>query len=180
LVQAVRDRKLAVDMVAVEAHFGYYLAGSVVDRVHADVVAPARKRGYRDIWFVGVSLGGFGSLLYSKAHPQEVRGALLISPFLGRPAQSMDPAGWLENRHGEDGLWQWLADYPNRRGGPVIYLAYGEKDVFSDTGAQLAEFLSPDNVIRLPGDHDWPTWKLLWNQALDRGLFSAYGQHVSR
>jgi pimeloyl-ACP methyl ester carboxylesterase len=179
LVKAVRDRALRVDMVAVEAHFGYYLAGSVIDRLHADIILPARKRGYNDIWLVGVSLGGFGSLLYSKAYPQEVKGMLLISPFLGYPAHSLDPVSWLESRNGEDGLWQWLADYPNQRGtGPVIYLAYGEKDTFADTGAQLAQYLLPENVIRLPGDHDWPTWKLLWDEALNSGLFSTPARPV--
>ena len=41
-VQAVRERQLGVDMVLVDAHLGYYSDRSMIDRLQADIVAPAR------------------------------------------------------------------------------------------------------------------------------------------
>lgn len=171
LIQAVKDRRINVDLIAVDAHYGYYATGNVIERLHADVITPALQRGYRNIWLVGVSLGGFGSLLYSKAHPEVVRGVLLISPFLGRPAQSIDPAEWLGERNGEESVWTWLSNYPtNENTLPRVFLAYGKEDKFAETNERLAKLLPPENVLRLSGGHDWRTWKVLWEQMLDRGI----------
>lgn len=171
-IKAVRDRGLPIDMIAVDAHYGYYFAGNVIERLHTDVIAPARRRGYVNIWLVGVSLGGFGSLLYSRAYPQDIEGAYLISPFLGDPNGGFDPAEWLENRNGQDGLWEWLLERRGRQdGAPTIFLAYGEQDKFAHVNELLARFLKQSNVVHLPGEHDWKTWKALWDEVLDRHRF---------
>lgn len=176
LVKAVRDRGLHADMIAVEAHFGYYLSGNVVDHLRTEVIAPARDRGYRDIWLVGISLGGFGSLLFSKTYPEEVKGAFLISPFLGLPASRMDPAEWLQSRQaqpGDEGLWEWLTEYSaEKKSTPALFLGYGEQDKFADASGRLSKYLAHDNVIHMPGTHDWPTWKALWERALDKNLLA--------
>lgn len=171
-IRAVRDRHLPIDMIAVEAHYGYYFAGNLTERLHRDVIVPARQRGYADVWLVGISLGGFGSLLYSRAYPDDIDGAYLISPFLGSPNRAFDPAEWIEKRHGQDGLWEWLSKHGERQDrGPTIFLGYGEEDKFAEVNGLLARLLVRDDVIRLPGTHDWRTWKALWDEALDRELF---------
>jgi pimeloyl-ACP methyl ester carboxylesterase len=68
-VRAVRDNRLAADVMLVDAHVGYYNDKTILDRLAADVIAPARREGYTHIWLVGISLGGFGSLLYAQTHP---------------------------------------------------------------------------------------------------------------
>ena len=173
-VAAVRERGLPIDMISVEAHYGYYMAGTVIERLHADVITPAHRRGYRHIWLVGISLGGFGALLYSRAYPRDIEGAYLISPFIGYPGQGYGPAEWLENRNGQDGLWEWLAERSRQQDkGPSIFLAYGEDDEFADVNKQLASLLDRDHVVRRAGEHNWKTWKALWEEALERRPFGA-------
>jgi len=81
--QAVRDRALALDVWLVDAHLGYYNERSIVERLDAEVIAPARAQGYRSVWLAGISIGGFGSLLYAQAHPGAVQGVIAIAPYLG-------------------------------------------------------------------------------------------------
>ncbi|MDP3169768.1 MAG: alpha/beta hydrolase, partial [Polaromonas sp.] len=45
-VQEVRQRRLAADIVMVDAHMAYYNNRTVVDRLDTDVLAPARAAGY--------------------------------------------------------------------------------------------------------------------------------------
>ena len=65
-------------MVVADAHVGYFRNRSFEDRLRADVMVPARARGYESIWLAGISLGGLGALLYADEHPEEVAGLLLI------------------------------------------------------------------------------------------------------
>ncbi|WP_269759566.1 hypothetical protein [Variovorax sp. E3] len=81
-VQAVRDARLAADVMRVDAHLGYYNNKTILERLSADVMAPARKQGYRHIWIVGISVGGFGGLLYAQTHPGELAGVVTLAPYL--------------------------------------------------------------------------------------------------
>src|SRR5512140_2828439 len=46
---AVVERGLPIDIVAVDAHLGYYRNHTVVDRLRADVMEPAKASGYDSI-----------------------------------------------------------------------------------------------------------------------------------
>ena len=72
-----------IDVVAVNAHFKYYEARNLVEQLHQHVVLPALAQGYQRIHFAGVSLGGFGVLLYQREHPELVTSAILLAPYLG-------------------------------------------------------------------------------------------------
>jgi pimeloyl-ACP methyl ester carboxylesterase len=39
--------------------------------------------GYGHVRAAGISLGGFGALLYASRYPEEVTGILAVAPFLG-------------------------------------------------------------------------------------------------
>src|SRR3954468_5790338 len=82
-VQELRAHSLSADIRATDATFGYYMRGTFLDRLAADVIAPAKARGYREIWLAGPSMGGFGSLFYTHAHTGDISGVLAIAPFLG-------------------------------------------------------------------------------------------------
>lgn len=56
-VEAVQDRNLPYDMAAPNMHLGYYQARSLVQRLQADVILPAKANGYKRVWIVGVSMG---------------------------------------------------------------------------------------------------------------------------
>lgn len=56
-IREVRKEGLRVDMVAVEAHLGYYANRSIVTRLKEDVIEPAKSAGYEQIWLAGISMG---------------------------------------------------------------------------------------------------------------------------
>ena len=59
------------------------MRGTFLERLATDVIAPAKARGYDEIWMMGPSMGGFGSLFYARAHTTDITGVLSIAPFLG-------------------------------------------------------------------------------------------------
>ncbi len=178
-VDAVRERNINADLVAVRAHFGYYQARNIIERLHQDVILPAQAKGYRNIWLVGISLGGWGSVLYAQQHQQEVSGMLLLAPFLGEREvfEEIRAAGGLDAWrpafvHPEDdqrlGL-AWLADFKQAQAPLKLHLGYGKNDRFAKPNGLIGARLPPDQVQVIPGGHDWRTWLKLWQRFLDRG-----------
>jgi pimeloyl-ACP methyl ester carboxylesterase len=83
LIATAQSRMPGLDCVAVDATIGYYLNASIADRLQAEIIQPARRLGYREIWLVGVSMGGLGAFLHEREYPGEVKGLILLAPFLG-------------------------------------------------------------------------------------------------
>ena len=182
-IQAVRERNIDADLVAVRAHWGYYEKHMVVERLHQDVILPARAKGYRHIWLIGISLGGWGSLQYVRQHANEVDGMLLLAPFLGEKKifAEVEAAGgldaWRPNLHDP---WDdqrlviaWLRDFKQSETPLRFHLSYGASDRFAQPLGRYAARLLPQRVDVIPGDHDWRTWLKLWQRFLDRGEFVA-------
>ena len=183
-IDALRSRGLGIDLIAVDAHFGYYKDRSVVERLKIDVIIPAKAHGYDEIWLVGVSLGGLGSLLYSLHYPGDVKGMLILAPFLGEPqlineiSEGGGPANWqpgaLSEEIGMRELWAWLKGYYNNNNNdlPLLYLGYGRSDKFEVANSLLASLLPSDQVCVTSGGHNWRTWRSLWDKALDGGILT--------
>jgi pimeloyl-ACP methyl ester carboxylesterase len=179
LLDAVRQRRLAVDVLAVGASLDYVYDGNLLRRLHQDVIAPYRARGYRRIWLAGISLGGFVAMGYARSHPGEVEGIIALAPYLGRRplVQEIADAGGA-SRWGasqvprpddlDQQLWRWLAQRP--ADAPQLYLGYGREDRFAQGHQLLAQLLPPAHVRSAPGGHDWPPWRQLWAEWLDAGL----------
>jgi pimeloyl-ACP methyl ester carboxylesterase len=180
-VRALRERRFAVDVLLVDAHPGYYKDRTVLDRLQADVIAPARAKGYRKIWLVGVSLGGLGALIQARAQPADADGLMLLAPYLGerRVTDAVQADGGLKAWRGavpdpvpddvDLRLWRWLQAYatdPALR--PPLVLGYALGDRLAPANQLLANSLPPDKVFTTAGGHDWPEWRLLWNRMLDR------------
>src|SRR6186713_11358 len=51
-VEALRRRSLSIDIRATDATFGYYMRGTFLERLATDVIAPAKLRGYDEIWMI--------------------------------------------------------------------------------------------------------------------------------
>lgn len=176
---AVAGRGLRLDLVAVDSHLAYYQDRSVVERLHLDVVAPARAAGYRTIWLVGTSLGGVGGLLYLRDRPEEISGVLALAPFLGADEVIREieaaggPARWSAagpaptDDVGRE-LWSWLAPWTAGRQRPPLHLGWGSEDRLARANALLATALPAERVYTAPGGHDWRTWARLWEQFLER------------
>ncbi len=179
-VEALRSRNLAVDVVIAGAGLEYVVDGSIVQRLHQDVIAPYRAQGYRRIWLAGISLGGFVAMAYALQHPGSIEGIFALAPYLGRRALQQEvagassPAQWraqAQPRSADDvdhAVWSWLIAPPANA--PALHLAYGTEDRFAAGHQLLAQLLQPDRVQTAPGGHDWPPWVRLWGEWLDRGF----------
>ena len=181
-IKAVRDANLAVDLVAVDAHLGYFMKRSIVTRLKEDIIEPAKAKGYKQIWLVGVSMGGMGVSFYAKNHPEDVTGILLIAPYLGEEEviQELTESGGLENwtppiidkDDYERDLWQWFKEtLSTEEGRRRLYLAYGRNDRFSSTHKLLADALPEQQLFPGNGRHTWSTWRPLWKDFLDSAIF---------
>lgn len=171
LVDEVRSRNLPFDIVAPDAHFGYYKSETVEDRLNEDFILPARKRGYQRIWLAGFSMGGLGSLFYLRKYADQVDGVFLISPFVGwRPIiKEINKAGGIaawdaiteDNNDWQRLIWTWIKRYSaSQNDYPPIYLGYGQNDLLTGHGpALLATALPVGHAFSVPGGHDHDTFK---------------------
>lgn len=180
-IRALRERNLAVDVAAIDAHIDYYFDQTIVERLHQDIVTPARSEGYAHIWLLGISLGGMGCLLYLREHAADIAGAVLLAPYLGSRGTIAEITGvggfqhWTSDCKTDDEervFLAWLQTYPFRtRKLPKIYLGYGADDRFAPASKLLAERLPPPQVATIRGGHDWGTWLALWINLQDREIF---------
>lgn len=182
--ELAREAGAPLDLVAVDAHVGYYRNRSVVVRLDEDLVAPLRERGEK-VWLAGISLGGIGSLLYAAEHPERVSGLVLLSPFLGEKElleeiqRAGGPLAWqppaeIAADDWQRRVWSFLKDWHASKGPkPAIYLGFGSGDDFAEGNRLLAGILPPEHVRELPGGHDWKTWKQLWQAFLAADIFHA-------
>ncbi|MGI4776654.1 MAG: alpha/beta fold hydrolase [Janthinobacterium lividum] len=181
-VRAVQDSRIAADVVGVDAHLGYYEKNVFVERLRQDVIAPARALGYRAIWIAGISLGGFGGLVYAQEHPDEIDGVVALAPYLGAPAiaDSVAKAGGLvrwtpaaaastdQRTRRETALWNSLQRYSVAAAdnSPPLWLGYGKADRFAAGNGLLGAVLPPEHVFTTEGGHDWTPWLQLWKAML--------------
>jgi hypothetical protein len=183
-VRRVRERALAVDVIVADAHIGYFRQRVVLERLHADVIAPARMRGYDAVWLAGISLGGLGALLYASdadgvARPR-VDGVLAIAPFLAERdvideviaaggLRQWRPPQPIAERDFSRRLLVWLQGYGQPEvQRPDLYLGYGAADDFARKNRMLGDLLPRDRLFVAPGGHTWAPWLQIWDAMLDR------------
>ena len=147
------------------------------------MLKPQRAHGYRSIWLVGISIGGFGALIHELARPGDVDGIVALAPYLGRRplGAEIHKAGGLRAWKAPDGpppdqeidrkLWPWLQQYADSTSAsrhlPPLYLGFGLADRFASNHKLLAEALPSGHVFTTEGGHDWPQWSKLWKKMLD-------------
>lgn len=152
----------------------YYLQGEAAQRLHADVILPARARGSRQIWLAGASMGGMGALLYERRHPAEVKGLVLCAPYLGHThlVQSIAASGGLRQWNPgtsptsitpgnyQTELWRVIHGWALQpETAQHVWLAIGSHDRLLPSARLLAPVLPPEHFLELPGGHSWKTWK---------------------
>ena len=178
-VEDVRHRGLALDMMLADPGLGFIgeaSDSSATQRLEA-LLAPERTH-YPTIWLAGISLGGFMAMAHAARHPHGAQGLCLLSPYPGNRlltnaiVAAGGPAAWAAAAavdHGDDEqhVWRWLA----RDGAstmPQLHFGYAAQDRFAAGQRLMAGMLPPAQVDVIDGDHDWPTWRVLWNNFLDR------------
>lgn len=174
LVEGVFDKDYPFDVIAPEAHFGYYRAETLGERLHEDIIVPARENGYEEIWIAGTSMGGLGALMYLTDYPGTIDGVILLSPFLGLSGilSEIEDAGGLDvwepgpvsDEDWQRSLWAWLQKYDrNLVEQTEIYLGYGDRDLFTRGQKILATALPEDHTTVVDGGHTYDTLRRLWS-----------------
>lgn len=188
IVETLREAGIKADVIAVDAHLGYYFQRTVIERLRADVLVPARRQGYQRIILAGVSLGGLGALFYERDHPGEIDAVVLLGPYLGKDDTLFDriaaaggPAAWATGRdlrtgRVEEQLWTFLGTKSPTL--PPTWLLCGRQDTYARGHRLLGELLPSARVVTIEGGHDWPTWLALWHDLCSRApLFQAERNH---
>jgi hypothetical protein len=181
IAQAVQSAWPDADVVLTGLALGYYMEGQAELRLHDEVIAPARRRGYGQIWLVGASLGGMGAMLHERAYPDQVTGMVLLAPYLGeQPVQSSIAAAggiaaWqpppkpavIDRGNYQEELWRdvqaWSRDAAAAR---KVWLAYGRKDRFGEAMTLVVPVLPPGHVLVREGGHDWEVWSPVTREIL--------------
>jgi pimeloyl-ACP methyl ester carboxylesterase len=184
MVEEVQHRGLSIDVVAANATFGYYSRGILTERLSADVMAPRLARGYQQVWLIGNSMGGFGTLFYSRQHTSEITGVLALSPYLGDDdlIDEIYQAGGLDkwkapprvdkmnNDNYQREILRWLqAATRGQEPAPILNIGFGDKDKLARADQLLAAVLPADRVYHDGGAHEWDSWRRLLSQFLDKG-----------
>ena len=177
---AVSQRQLALDIAAVDLDFAAISDGTALPALQAEILEPARQQGYKKIWLGGISLGGLLALCHNADTPGSVDGLCLIAPYPGSrlTTNAIKRAGGLEVwepteidlADPEFRAYRWLKAPP---AGFPVFVGYGTEDRFAEGMCTIAERFPANARCALPGDHDWPVWRDLWEYFLDLGHFSA-------
>lgn len=156
-----------VDLVVAPIDAGRYAMTQAIADLHAQWVEPLRSR-YRKLWLGGISMGGFLAMALAADYPGSADGLCLLAPYPGsRVTQAaIENAGGLaawqpsdeQLRDPEFRVWHWLRRMPEQ---PVFW-SYGSDDRFADGMARLGSTLPATARHVLPGGHDWPVWRALW------------------
>jgi pimeloyl-ACP methyl ester carboxylesterase len=171
--QAVGRRRLALDLTFVDLELEHLGDRSTLERLHSDIVAPARESGV-SVWLGGISLGGMLALDYAATHPGELAGVCLLAPYLGNRMLTAEIArarladwqpGELAETDEERRIWRHLKT--RRADSEPLYLGFGLDDRFAAAQGLLAASLPAAAVDAIPGGHDWGTWTTLWENFLD-------------
>lgn len=193
-VETLRKSGRSIDIRAADATFGYYMKGTMLERLSTDVIAPAKARGYQEIWLAGPSMGGFGSLFYSHAHTADVTGVLAIAPFLGERSliEEITKAGGLQKWQAparvevmnadnyQREMWRWLqAATQGREAAPLIFAGYGTGDKLRAADSLLTAELPPARVFLTDGKHEWPAWQRVLQGFLASPDFSTHCRRES-
>lgn len=171
-VSAVRSRALDVDLVFVGPEFAHATDRSVLAHLQRAIVLPARTLGTA-VWLGGISLGAYIALCYATQHARELAGLCLFAPYLGSHIVTMEieRAGgvhhWTAESVGDDdeerSVWRFIKNH----GSLPLHLGLGRDDRFARRHGLLARALPAAAVDIVPGGHDWPTWRRLWDNFLD-------------
>ncbi|HQY55464.1 MAG: alpha/beta hydrolase-fold protein [Dokdonella sp.] len=170
------------DVILTGLTMPFYRQGQASKRLHDEIIGPAQGPGNRELWIVGISLGGMGAMLYEREYPGQADGILLLSPYLGDNAihDEIRAAGSLARWNPgplqavnagtfQHELWRTAKTWqqtPTRAA--AVWLGYGSDEPFRTPIELLSPALPADHVVMLPGRHDWKLWNATLQEMLKR------------
>ena len=174
-----RKAGVKADMVAMSIHIGHLMENKMIERVELDVYMDAIKQGYKNIWLVGVSIGGLNSLLFYRKHMKGLCGVVALAPYVagGVLLEELQRDG-VDNWEPKEVydmmllekklqfLWAWLQQQKSDNNLKSVYLGYGKQDRFIEAIKLLESILDKNNIIAIDGGHDWETGQKVWKQQL--------------
>jgi pimeloyl-ACP methyl ester carboxylesterase len=173
-VDAVHERGLDLDLAFIGLRLQSVTDRSVLAHTHQLIVA-ARTAGCLTVWLGGISLGAYIALACAERHWREIDGLCLFAPYLGSyiVTQEIERAGglsgWQPGELGDEDeerrIWRFIKT--QARGPLPIHLGLGSDDRFGLRHRTLAAALAADRVDLVPGGHEWPVWRTLWERFLD-------------
>jgi pimeloyl-ACP methyl ester carboxylesterase len=171
---AVRARGLDLDLALIELRLQSVTDRSVLEEL-ARLIVAARTASCLTVWLGGISLGAYIALACAERHCRELDGLCLFAPYLGSHivTQEIERAGgvggWepgeLSEGDEERRIWRFLKR--QARGPLPIHLGLGREDRFGVRHRTLAAALDASSVDVVPGGHEWPVWRALWERFLD-------------
>lgn len=178
-VDAVRQRQLPVDLLLADITAQHVLDNTVAATLYTQVLQPARAEGYHAIWLAGISMGGFSALHCAAQHENHLAGLYLMAPYpgtgdvLAEIRAAGGAAAWCQQQPSaldERAWWQWLGQQSLKpEWSTPVYFGTGDADRFLSGQRLLADLLPEAHIHIIPGAHQWPTWKTLWDDWLDHG-----------
>lgn len=166
IIDAAREAGLESDIIAVDLTYGYYISNSYDERLRESVFDVYRDQ-YDHIWVLGISMGGMGTLLTTQAFYEDIDGAILLSPFLGRrktmrALQEVGIEAWEApetDRLWDEELWAWMQDWEARDwNAPPLYLGHGDADLGMRNLKWMADQLPEGRHEITAGGHTWTVW----------------------
>jgi len=186
-IETLHQSDWPLDAVVADAHLGYYYEGVLAERIYQDILLPFQQRGYKRIFIVGTSLGGYGALWIDHQYGDLITGTILIAPYLGKKPvlTEIESSGgtreWRSklNREPEpdDKVWFWIDDLSSGGTAEIqtVILAFGNKDKFRESGKLLSHFIPETRVFTNDGGHDWKSWHSLWLDILNSDALGTFG-----
>jgi pimeloyl-ACP methyl ester carboxylesterase len=180
-IDVLRRRELPLDLALIDP--GSHYVGDAIDdtflqRLHDAVIRPARLEGYRRLWLGGISIGGFMALAYAERYPGLIDGLCLLAPYPGNRILTAEikAAGGLHRWHPahipdndvERRVWTWLKAGRPQPAVAGTYFGYGCEDRFAAGQQLMAQAFEERCMDIITGGHDWPVWRQLWENFLDR------------
>jgi pimeloyl-ACP methyl ester carboxylesterase len=174
--RALRDRGLAAELIVAAPELAHLNDRAWLTQLRREVIAPARERGAGALWLGGISLGAFMALRFAAEGAEALDGLCLLAPYLGSRIVAAEIAAqgtlasWRAERLSDDDderrIWRFIQGLGTAVA-PRVFLGFGSEDRFADTQRLLASALPADSTRVIPGGHDWPVWRRLWDQFLD-------------
>lgn len=177
-VAAVRQRALDIDLVLAELTFSQAIEPTASANIDKNLIQPAIAAGYKSIWLLGISIGGYAAMAYADTYPATLNGMLLLAPYPGNRETTTEIAAagglasWTPSTIAADDTercnWRWLHTQSHSSTALELHLAYGEHDRFAPSYMMMAPSLPAARVDHITGGHAWPVWQQLWHNFLDK------------